>query len=137
MTGITFCRAVRYNGTRDLNLRLVKGLLVVLHSDLETDVREFALDVLMSCQTSYPHLNVKLVLEFLESVLSWKDSIARRHATGTAALMLEAIVMDDEAFALANLNLTSMSREHGRGNMHEEAAKWQKVIGVLSETKVS
>ena len=132
--GIIFCYAVRHQGIRDLNLPLVKGLLVVLHADLHPYIRECALDVLIGCQTTYPHINVKLVLELLESVISWKDLEMRRRARGTVAHMLEAIVTDDQAFALANLNLKGMSRQEGRGNMDEAAVKLQKVIGVLSES---
>ena len=68
--------------------------------------------------------------------MSWKDLNARSQARCIASVMLEAIVMDDEAFALANLNLTGVSLEDQRGNMDEAEAKWQNVIRVLSESKV-
>ena len=47
--------------------------------------------------------------------------------------MLEAIVTHDRTFALASLNLASMSLEEERGNMDEAAVKWQKAIGKLKK----
>ena len=134
--GITLCRAVRYQGVRDLTLPLANGLLSVLQTHLKPQKRLCALELLSRCQSIYPNLNVKLVLDLLESAMSWEQPEARGQAEALAAYMLESIMMDDEAFALANRIITGMAMAHARGNIDEVAAKKQKLIGLLKESTV-
>eukprot|EP00435_Cladocopium_sp_Y103_P070147 s214_g34.t1 len=134
-TAITLCRAMRYQGVRDLTLPLANGLLGVLPADMFPRARWCALELLKDCQAVYPDLDVKLLLKLLEAVMSWKEREVRAQVRKIAAFMLEAMMKDDEAFALANINITSMALEDQKGNTDEAAAKSQKLIG-LRETKV-
>eukprot|EP00435_Cladocopium_sp_Y103_P045011 s3137_g12.t2 len=134
-TAITLCRAVRYQGIRDLTLPLANGLLGVLHADMFPRARLCALELLKDCQAVYPDLDVKLLLELLEAVMSWKEPEVRAQVRYIAAFMLEAMMKDDEAFALANINVTSMALADEKGNMDEAAAKSQKLIGLLREAR--
>lgn len=43
-------------------------------------------------------------------------------------------MMDDEVFAFANHNMTSLACADARGNVDEVAAKKQKLIGLLRES---
>ena len=132
---ITLCRAVRYRGIRDLTLPLANGLLKVLHADMMPAVRPFVLGLLESCHAIYEHLSVTAVIALLESVMSWKERKMQVRARSTAAYILETIMMDDGAFAVVNHHITSMVLAEQRGNMDETAAKYQKLIGLLSESK--
>eukprot|EP00435_Cladocopium_sp_Y103_P002517 s5481_g1.t1 len=137
-TAIELCRAVRYQGIRDLTLPLANSLLGVLHADMEPQVRLCILELLKNCQAVYPRLNVKLVLELLESVISGKESLEEREVRfqvrRVAAYMLEAILQDDQAFARANIKLTSIALTDGKRNTDETAAKNQALICLLKET---
>ena len=131
--GIILCRAVRFQGIPDLTLALAKGLSAVIHTDMHPQARLLALNVLMNCQAIYPHLNVELVLELLESAMSWEKWEERAEARAIAAFMLEAILVDEEAFVLANRHISSTNLADRRGNMDEAAAKQQKRTGLLRE----
>ena len=133
--GLTLCRSVRNQAIPDLTLSLANGLLAMLHTDMRPQRRLIALNVLNNCQAIYPHFNVELVLELLESVMSWEEQQTRGRARGIAAVMLEAIVTDDEAFVLANRHMTSVVLADLRGNMDEAAAKQQKLIVLLRDRK--
>eukprot|EP00435_Cladocopium_sp_Y103_P067571 s235_g30.t1 len=134
---IRLCCAVRYQGIRDLTLPLANGLLGVLHADMEPQARLGILELLEKCHAVYHHLNVKLVLELLESVISWKESHeewqVRTRVRCIAAYMLEAILKDDEAFARANIMLNSMQGTDVKRNTDETAAKNQELIRLLTE----
>ena len=52
----------------------------------------------------------EVVFELLESVMSWKDWNLRAEAMCVVHALLEAIMMDDEAFARACHKITSMRR---------------------------
>eukprot|EP00435_Cladocopium_sp_Y103_P019236 s2118_g4.t1 len=138
-TAITLCREMRYQGVRDLTLPLTNGLLGVLHADMEPQLRLCTLELLKDCQAVYPDLNVKLVLELLESVSSWKESLkemdVRCEVRRVASYMLEAVMKDDETFALANIKLNGMTLADGKGNMDEAAAKNHTLVDLLRETK--
>ena len=130
---ITLCCSVRFQGIPDLTLSLANGLLAVIHTDMHPQARLSALDVLKSCPVAYPHFNMELVLELLESAMSWEEREVRSEARAIAAIMLEAILMDDEAFVLANRHISSTENADRRGNMDEVAAKQQKLTGLLRE----
>ena len=132
---ISLCCSVRFQAIPDLTLSLANGLLTMLRTDMHPAVRISTLEFLNSCQAIYPHLNVELVLQLLESAMSWEEWKARGRARCISAVMLEAIMTDDEAFVLANRHITSMQRADARGNMDEAAAKQKKLIGLLRECK--
>ena len=52
------------------------------------------------------------------------------------ATVLEATLMDDDAFARAGHKITSMVHADGRGNMDEAAAEKQKLMGLLKDSKL-
>ena len=134
--GLILCRAVRFQGIRDLTLPLANGLLMtLLHGDMIPEKRLLALELLERCQIAYPHLKVETAIELLESVMSWKEEEVRNKTHFVAAYMLEAIMVDDETFALANQNMTSMARADARGEVDKAAAKKQKVLGLLRDSK--
>ena len=131
---ISLCRSVRFQGIPDLTLSLANGLLAMLHTDMLLRVRSCTLELLNQCQAIYPHFNVELVIELLESAMSWEERKVRGRARCLSAHMLEAIVTDDEAFVLANHLISSTDLADGRGNMDEAAAKQKKLFGLLRES---
>ena len=132
---LALCCSVRNEGIPDLTLSVANGLLAMLRADTHPGVRLGALEFLNNCQAVYPYFNVELVLELLESVMSWEEQKMRGRARCIAAQMLEAIMMDDEDFILANRYINSTELADSRGNMDEAAAKQQKLIGLLRERK--
>ena len=68
--------------------------------------------------------------------MSWKDQKVRMEAICMVATVLEAILMDDEAFARACRRFTSMENADNKGNMDEAAAEKKKLIGLLKDSKL-
>ena len=130
---IALCCSVRCQGIPDLTRSLAKSLLALIHTDMRPQGRVSALEILKICPATYPHFNVELVLELLESAMSWEEREARSRARGVAAFMLEAIMTDDEAFVLANRHISSTEQADQLGNVDEAAAKQQKLTGLLRE----
>ena len=131
--GIILCNSLRFQAIPDLTLSLAKGLLAVIHTDMHPQGRLSAFEILQNCQVMYPHFDVEVVLELLESAMSWEEPKVRGKARYIAAVMLEAIMTDAEAFVLANHYITSLVLADERGNMDEAAAKQQKLTGLLRE----
>lgn len=132
----TLCRAVRELGIRDLTLPLAKGLLGVLDTETRPQKCMSVLSLVKTCQAIYRHLDIKVVFKLLESMMSWKDQKVRMEAICMVATVLEAILMDDEAFARACRRFTSMENADKKGNMDEAAAEKKKLIGLLKDSKL-
>ena len=133
----TICYTMRCQGIRELTLHFANNLLLTaLRADAPPRVYRCALDFLKLFPSTYPDLRVDLVLKLLESSMSWKGFELRGQARSTAAYMLEAIMLDHEAFTLANRHLNCMQQAEERGNMAEAAARYQKAMGLLTESKV-
>ena len=130
---ITLCTSVHAAGIRDLTLPLANRLLEWLHTDLRPKVRGFALEILQNSPQVYPHLNVKLVFELFETLMSWKELDARKEARMLARGIMGLIVMDDEARARAHRHLFGLTNADHSGNMDEAAGKLQKLMGVPRE----
>ena len=128
----TFCTSVNITGIRALTLPLANRLLEWLHADLRPKPRRAALNILKHSQGVYPHLNVKLVFELFETVMSWEELDARREARMIAEGILHVIVMDDETLARAFRHARSLHEAEHKGDMNEAAAKLQ-MMGVLRE----
>ena len=135
IAAISLCCSVRSQGIPDVTLYFGNSLLAALHADMHPEVRSAVIHMLKNCQAIYPHFNVELVLEFLESAMSWEGRAVRSKARSIAAFMLEAIVTDDEAFVLANRQITIAELSDTWGNVDKAAAKQQKLIGLLRERK--
>ena len=133
--GITLCCLARNEGIPDLTLYVGNSLFAALHADMHPEVRSAVIHMLENCQAIYPHFNVELVLEFLESAMSWEGREVRSKARSVAAVMLEAIVTDDEAFVRANRHINIAELSDTWGNVDKAAAKQQKLIDLLREHK--
>ena len=131
------CHAVRGLGIRDLTLPLANGLLRVLNAETRPQTCMCVMSLLKTCQAVYCHLDIRFVFELLESMMSWKDWKVRREAIYITAIVLEAILMDDEAVARANHIITSMVHADNKGNMDEVAAEKQNLIGLLKRQQLA
>ena len=132
----TLCVAVRERGIRDLTLPLANGLLRVLDADTRPQKCMCVMSLLKSCRAVYCHLDIKFVFELLDSMMSWTDRKVRREAICMAGAVLEAILMDDEAFARSCHKVISIVRADNSENMDEAAAEKQKLIDLLKDSKV-
>ena len=132
----TLCTSAHLARSRDLTLALANRLLECLHADLRPQARTVALNILKYSQVVYSDLNVDLVFELFETVMSWKEFGARCEARAIAEGIMHVIVMDDETFARAFRHARSLEDADLRGDMDEAAANLQKLMGVLKEHKV-
>ena len=123
--------AVRELGIRDLTLPLANGLLRVLDAETRPQKCTVVMSLLKTCQAVYCHLDMKFVFELLESMMSWKNWKVRREAICIAGTVLEAILVDDEAFARAGRKILSMIHANNSENMDEAAAEKQKLVDFL------
>ena len=108
----------------DLLLPLANNLLALFEEEKEPQVRSYVLDLLQNFGAIYFHLNGRRVLEFLESVMSWKGK-RQWEGRAIAANMLDGLMRNDgnDGVVLVSQHAASMGLIEIEGRNMDEATK--------------